>query len=370
MTTALALRPRMPMPADAGVEASVWPVLTNALFPNAKTPEAIVLAVQYCKARNLDILKKPVNIVPVWDSKSGGFIEQIWPSINETQVTAARTGEWVGMDRPVFGPDITKTFTGRRRGRDGWADAEVTVTFPEWCEVTVYRFKHGERRAFTEPVWWLEAYARMGGSDLPTDMWVKRPRGQFVKVAKATSLRAAFPEEDGGAPDEDEVEIPTAPPAPEPPEQQKRPADNWRPPTDQSSARRDQQPVEHADEATSGGHEPPPHTEAPPQTDQETQATHGEEVDPTTGEVGPRAIEVRESEPWQDWGLRYLNALKTARTEEEVAAWSEKNETALNAMNEAAPKVYARLVAAAGKHLMTIKTPAQGGDDITIIGAG
>ena len=39
--------------------------------------------------------------------------------------------------------------------------------------------------------------SRAGGarSEVPTDMWVKRPHGQLLKCAKAASLRAAFPEE-------------------------------------------------------------------------------------------------------------------------------------------------------------------------------
>jgi hypothetical protein len=52
------------------------------------------------------------------------------------------------------------------------------------------------RCAFTEPVFWEEAYSRSSSrSELPTDMWAKRPRGQLHKCAKAASLRAAFPEE-------------------------------------------------------------------------------------------------------------------------------------------------------------------------------
>jgi hypothetical protein len=78
----------------------------------------------------------------------------------------------------------------------GWDPVEITLTFPEWCEVTVYRLVGGVRCAFTEPVFWEEAYSRSSSrSELPTDMWAKRPRGQLHKCAKAASLRAAFPEE-------------------------------------------------------------------------------------------------------------------------------------------------------------------------------
>jgi hypothetical protein len=78
------------------------------------------------------------------------------------------------------------------------------VTFPEWVAVTVYRLVGGRRCAFTEEVYWMEAYSTAGGknSQLPTAMWIKRPKGQLSKCGKAASLRAAFPEECGYAAEE------------------------------------------------------------------------------------------------------------------------------------------------------------------------
>ena len=193
-------QPRIPMPAvdpALNLTPSTWKVLTESIFPSAKTADGILLAVHYCAARNLDIMKRPVHVVPMYSKAQGREIETVWPGIAELQTTAARTGQWAGIDRPRFGPIEERTFRGRLK-RDGtWQDLESTVAFPEWCEVTVYRLVGGQRCAFTEPVFWLEAYARFGGaySELPTDMWLKRPRGQLMKCAKAASLRAAFPEE-------------------------------------------------------------------------------------------------------------------------------------------------------------------------------
>jgi len=138
-----------------------------------------------------------VHVVPMWSKALGREVETVWPGIAEVQTTAARTGQWAGMDAPRFGPDKTRTFNGRVKADDGWQDLQVTVTFPDWCEVTVYRVVQGTRCPFTETVWWEETYARAGGarSEVPTDMWVKRPHGQLLKCAKAASLRAAFPEE-------------------------------------------------------------------------------------------------------------------------------------------------------------------------------
>ena len=196
MTTPAVYTPqtRLPMPAGLDLDARKWRVLVEATFPSARTSEAIVMALDYCAARGLDIFKRPINIVPMWNSTLGKEVETVWPGINEVQITAARTREWAGMETPCWGPDITRTFMGRVKGRNGWEDAEVTLTYPEYCSVTVYRMIESQRCPFTEPVFWAEAYSRMGKGEFPTPMWIKRPRGQLHKVAKAASLRAAFPE--------------------------------------------------------------------------------------------------------------------------------------------------------------------------------
>jgi hypothetical protein len=94
------------------------------------------------------------------------------------------------MDAPQWGPDVTQTFEGRTKQ----GPVKATVTFPEWCSVTVHRIVHGQRCAFTETVYWLESFAAIGRSGVPNDMWQKRPRGQLLKCCKAAVLRTAFPE--------------------------------------------------------------------------------------------------------------------------------------------------------------------------------
>jgi phage recombination protein Bet len=197
------------MPVEAkqlyDVSEQSWKVLTEVTFPSAKTPEAILMALDYCRTRKLDIFKKPVHVVPMWNAALGRSVETVWPSIMEIQTTASRTGLWAGMDRPVWGPDKTQTFSGRYKDDDGqWQESTVQVTFPEWVAVTVYRLVNGQRCAFTEEVYWLEAYSTAGGkySQVPTAMWIKRPKGQLAKCGKAASLRTAFPEKCGYAAEE------------------------------------------------------------------------------------------------------------------------------------------------------------------------
>jgi phage recombination protein Bet len=181
--------------AEVCLDRNTWQVLCDSIFPSAKTAEGILLAVRYCQARGLDVLKRPVHVVPMWSKALGREVETIWPGINEVQITAARTKEWAGLDPARFGPDITRVFEGRARTESGWQDMQVKVTFPEFAEVTVYRLVNGVRCPFSETVYWEEAYSRASGGDVPTAMWIRRPRGQLLKCAKAASRRAAFPEE-------------------------------------------------------------------------------------------------------------------------------------------------------------------------------
>jgi phage recombination protein Bet len=189
------------MPTDAaayGIDHQKWRVLTEAIYPGAKNPQSILLALAYCKARGYDPFKRPVHIVPAYNNRLGKTVETIWPGINSLQTDAARTGKWAGMDPPLFGDTVKSTFAGNVtewvKGNQTSKWVEKEVSFPEWCSVTVYRIVDGQKCAFSVPVWWTETYARMGKSDIPNEMWERRAKGQIMKCALAASLRAAFPE--------------------------------------------------------------------------------------------------------------------------------------------------------------------------------
>lgn len=176
---------------ERNIDTAVWTTLQNSVFPGAKD-ESILLAVDYCKARKLDILKKPCHIVPmsVTDAKTGNknWRDVIMPGIYEQRITAFRTGQMAGQDEPVFGDTVT--FRG--------------IEAPEWCRVTVYRFINNERCAFSHTEYFCEACATTKDGK-PNSMWSKRPRGQLAKCAEAGALRKAFPDELGGVITADEV---------------------------------------------------------------------------------------------------------------------------------------------------------------------
>lgn len=199
--------------AEIGVTKTTWKVLTEAIWPAARSVDSVLMALAYCKSRRFDPFKRMVHIVPVWDSSAengkGGFVETVWPSIAELRTTAFRTGQYAGCDETQFGPEVTRKFTGRvyNKKDKSWNELSIEATFPEWAQITVYRMLGGHRMAFAGPkTYWLESYGRRGGTDLPNDMWARRGRGQLEKCAEAAALRKAFPEELGNEYTSEEME--------------------------------------------------------------------------------------------------------------------------------------------------------------------
>jgi len=200
--------PRLPYPTGLEtrfpeIDRGAWKALTEAVFPAARTPQSIVLALTYCKARKLDPFKRTIHIVPIWDSQRKCEVETVWPGIAELRTTAFRTGDYAGRDKTEFGDECEESW--QKTDRDGNSQ-EIRVKFPQWAQVTVYRIVKGQRVPFVGPkVYWRESYGRTK-SNCPNDMWAKRPYGQLDKVAEAGALRGAFPEELGSEYAAEEVE--------------------------------------------------------------------------------------------------------------------------------------------------------------------
>lgn len=174
--------------AKRGIEEALWSAIGSSIFPGA-SDESKLLAFDYCKARGLDIMKKPCHIVPmsVKDAKSGRYEwrDVIMPGIAEARITAHRTGCYAGQDAPIFGPQVDATI------------GKTKHTVPEFCTVTVYRIIEGQRVGTSHTEYFEEACGTTKDGEL-NSMWTKRKRGQLAKCAEAGALRKAFPEEMGG----------------------------------------------------------------------------------------------------------------------------------------------------------------------------
>jgi phage recombination protein Bet len=187
--------------------AAVRDAMKTSLYPGADD-KSVDMILAYCTARGLDVMTKPVHLVPMWiperkrDGKvisPAGMRDVVMPGIGTYRIDAHRTGEYAGQDECEFGPPVTRTFT------DG--SKRVEVTFPEWARVTVYRMMRDVRVAYSAKVYWLETYSTAGrDTDAPNAMWKKRPFGQLEKCAEALALRKGFPEAVGNEPTAEEME--------------------------------------------------------------------------------------------------------------------------------------------------------------------
>ena len=184
------------LPAMQMDEQELMQVLQSSLYPGAE-PASIKMVIGYCKAADLDPMRKPVHLVPMWDSKAGKMRDVVMPGIGLYRTDAARTGEYAGITEPEYGPDTTEVIGG------------VEITYPKWCRITVSRrMPSGEIVKFTATEFWRENYAAKGGKEksiAPNAMWQRRPYGQIAKCAEAQALRKAFPEV-GSQPTADEME--------------------------------------------------------------------------------------------------------------------------------------------------------------------
>jgi len=170
--------------------------LQTSLYVGAKV-ESVRMVMSYCRAAGLDVMQKPVHIVPMWNAKAGAMIDVVMPGVGLYRTQASRTGQFAGMSEPEFGQMITEKIDG------------VEVTYPEYARCTVKRaLDNGVIAEFTAIEYWKENYAVKGGKEksvAPNAMWSKRPRGQIAKCAQAQALRIAFPEL-GAQPTAEEME--------------------------------------------------------------------------------------------------------------------------------------------------------------------
>lgn len=188
MTTQAVTTNTLP-PAVVGlnIDEPTWNALKNSIYPGAKD-DSVIMAVSYCRARQLDPLMKPVHLVPmsVKDALTGNYETRdvVMPGVGLYRIQADRSGNYAGAQEPEFGPDLTQTFNG------------VEITFPQWCKYTLSKLMpNGTIVEFSAKEYWLENYATAGrDSQAPNAMWKKRPYGQLAKCAEAQALRKGWPE--------------------------------------------------------------------------------------------------------------------------------------------------------------------------------
>lgn len=197
---------------------AVRAALKSSLYPGA-SDASVDMVLAYCQAAGLDPMTKPVHLVPMKVSSGrkderGYDIKEdrdvVMPGIGLYRINAARTGQYAGCGEPEFGPTMTMEST-----RDVWVDGAngrrqktqqaFSISYPEWCRVTVRKLLGAQIVEFSAKEYWLENYASKSDGS-PNAMWEKRAFGQLAKCAEAQALRKAFPEAVGSQPTADEME--------------------------------------------------------------------------------------------------------------------------------------------------------------------
>lgn len=181
-----------PTLVQRGIDESGWNALKTSVFPGAQD-NSILMAVDYCRSRQLDIMMKPVHIVPMYVSdkqtNQKGMRDVIMPGVGMYRIQAERAGNYAGADAVEYGPMIDGVFTDSNGNK-------VECRFPEFATMTVYKtMSNGERVGFTVTEYWEENYATAGRDvTAPNSMWKKRPRAQLAKCVEAQCLRRGWPE--------------------------------------------------------------------------------------------------------------------------------------------------------------------------------
>lgn len=194
-TTAIAEKPASDNAIlKRGISEAQWKTLTSSLYPGAN-PNSVLMVWDYCKARQLDPLKKPCHIVPmrVKNSKTGDYEwrDVVMPGIYEYRTTAQRTGEYLGHAKPEYGPFVTI----------------AGLNVPEWCEMTMYRWNKAAGQKVEFPVRvYFEEVVGTNREGKPNDRWSKAPIQMLTKCTEAAGLREAFPDEFGGEPTAEEMD--------------------------------------------------------------------------------------------------------------------------------------------------------------------
>lgn len=176
----------------------LYHALKNSIYPGAKD-ESIAMVLACCKAKQYDPMMKPYHIVPmnVTDSltKRKEYRDVIMPGIAAYRIDAHRSGVYMGLSEPEYGPLITQNLDGK------------SVTYPEWCKMVAKKLMpNGMIAEFVAKELWIENYAQGYQTMAPNAMWNKRSNGQLAKCTEAQALRKGFTQYVGALPTFEEIE--------------------------------------------------------------------------------------------------------------------------------------------------------------------
>jgi phage recombination protein Bet len=177
------------------ISKNILKVIKDTLYPGSSDEEARMI-IEYCTARKVDPMLKPVHLVPMYVSSGRKDANKkdikimrtvVMPGIGLYRIIAERSGCYAGLSDPIFGEDVTEAIGIKK------------ITYPKWCKITVKKIlSNGCIAEFSATEYWKENYASKSKDDsTPNAMWDKRTYAQLAKCAEAQALRKAFPDSVG-----------------------------------------------------------------------------------------------------------------------------------------------------------------------------
>lgn len=172
------------------LDVAQWNTLCNSLFPGAKS-DSVLMAVDYCRARGLDVMKKPCHIVPISVKQGESYVyrDVIMPGIYELRTTAMRTQLYLGHSPIEYGPE----------------EEIYDMLVPVWASMVVFRWNDRAARVTEFPISVLFREVVNLKNGKPNQRWAKAPVQMMDKCLEAAGLRKAFPDEIGGTQTDDEM---------------------------------------------------------------------------------------------------------------------------------------------------------------------
>lgn len=176
MSTELAVQERPALVPARQYDAGEMQLLTDTIARGCDENE-FKLFIKIAQMSRLNPFTGQIRPVKRWNSDLGRNAMVVQTGIDGYRAIASRTTELAGIDDATFDAE----------GED----------HPNWAKVTVYRWSHNEKIAYTATARWKEYVQTKKGGDVNA-MWSRMPYLMLAKCAEALALRKAFPDDLAG----------------------------------------------------------------------------------------------------------------------------------------------------------------------------
>lgn len=159
-------------------------VLREQIAPDATDGELAYFA-QVCARLNLSPFADQIVLIGRWDSRVGAKVHRHQITVAGRRTLAARTGNLVGIEGPVWcGPRV--------KGELVWSDVWDDDTEPPYCARVLVHVRDWVTPTNGTAKW--SEFVQRNRDGTVTAMWQRMPSHMLGKVAESMALRRAFPD--------------------------------------------------------------------------------------------------------------------------------------------------------------------------------